>query len=150
MTVAAPNFLQCCKVLQCCAPYLQHHCPPFRGGASAARRCRHDRRCGMNSDRVLLFELRERTSAAGNRYLSGWLGKASVVAFLDRDADEPTWQVFLSTPTPKPIGGEVPRPDRSPFTPRQRRPRRSVSPLAAGELDDAIDALGTLPERHHK
>jgi alanyl-tRNA synthetase len=34
----------------------------------------------MNGDKVLLLELRERTSASGNRYLSGWLGKASVVA----------------------------------------------------------------------
>ena len=30
--------------------------------------------------RVLLMQLSERTSGRGNRYLSGWLGKASVVA----------------------------------------------------------------------
>ena len=32
MTLAAPNFIQCCKVLRCCAPSLPHHRPPFRGG----------------------------------------------------------------------------------------------------------------------
>lgn len=56
----------------------------------------------MNGERVHLFDLRERTSAKGNRYLSGWLGKAAVVAFLDREADEPIWKVFLSTPAPSP------------------------------------------------
>jgi hypothetical protein len=61
------------------------------------------------TERVHLFDLRERTSAKGTRYLSGWLGKASVVAFLDRDADEPTWSVFVSTPTPRPASGEPPR-----------------------------------------
>lgn len=59
------------------------------------------------NDKVLLLELKERTSASGNRYMSGWLGKASVVAFLDKDAAEPTWQVFVSTPKPK--DGENPR-----------------------------------------
>jgi len=61
------------------------------------------------AEKVLLMELRERTSAAGNRYLSGWLGKASVVAFLDREADEPVWQVYLSTPAPRSAGSEPPR-----------------------------------------
>lgn len=61
----------------------------------------------MSGERVLLLELKECTSAAGNRYLSGWLGKASVVAFLDRDADEPTWQVFVATPQPRTGGANV-------------------------------------------
>ncbi|HVR91457.1 MAG TPA: hypothetical protein VHG29_10240 [Novosphingobium sp.] len=60
----------------------------------------------MSGEKVLLLELRERISANGNRYLSGWLGKASVVGFLDREADEPTWQVFVSTPTPRPTSNE--------------------------------------------
>lgn len=51
--------------------------------------------------KVHLLDLRERTSANGNRYLSGWLGKASVVAFLDRDAEEPTWNVYVSEPKPR-------------------------------------------------
>lgn len=98
----------------------------------------------MNGDRVLLMELRERTSAAGNRYLSGWLGRASVVAFLDRDADEPTWQVFVSTPAPRPTNGQSERSaDRSPFTPStsRRQSRRRATELQPGELDDRLDDL---------
>lgn len=55
------------------------------------------------SDKVLLVEVRERTSGSGNRYLSGWLGKASVVAFLSKDAEAPgdVWQVYVSTPQPR-------------------------------------------------
>lgn len=32
MMAAAPIKSKCCKVRQCCAPYMQHHSPPFRGG----------------------------------------------------------------------------------------------------------------------
>ncbi len=42
----------------------------------------------MNQGRVLLMQLSERTSARGNRYLSGWLGKASVVAFQAEEPDK--------------------------------------------------------------
>ena len=58
----------------------------------------------MNPNRVLLLQLSERTSAKGNRYLSGWLGKASVVAF---QAEEPdrfgnrVWDVFVAEPQPR-------------------------------------------------
>src|SRR3954454_700760 len=54
--------------------------------------------------RVLLLTLSERTSAKGNAYLSGWLGKASVVAFRGEDDKHgnPTWDLFVSTPEPKP------------------------------------------------
>ena len=62
------------------------------------------------SEKVLLMELRERVSSAGNRYLSGWLGKASVVAFLDRDADETTWQFFVSAPASRSNGGQAAAP----------------------------------------
>src|SRR3954470_15978965 len=51
--------------------------------------------------RVLLLELSERTSAKGNPYMSGWLGKASVVAFKAEHADKhgnPVWQVFVTEP----------------------------------------------------
>ena len=50
--------------------------------------------------RVLLLTLSERTSGRGNRYLSGWLGKASVVAFPgepDKFGNE-TWNVYVSEP----------------------------------------------------
>src|SRR4051812_13529895 len=51
--------------------------------------------------RVLLLELSERTSAKGDAYMSGWLGKASVVAFKAEYADKhgnPVWQVFVTEP----------------------------------------------------
>ena len=85
-------------------------------------------------DRVLLMELRERTSAAGNRYMSGWLGKASVVAFLDREADGPVWQVFVSTPTPRP-GTDTTR------STTKRQPRRPawVDQAGAGLVDPVDD-----------
>ena len=52
------------------------------------------------NDKVLLTVLRERQSAKGTRYLSGWLGKARLVAFQDKDAPEGEvhWQVFAQTP----------------------------------------------------
>ncbi len=45
MNLAAPLFIQCCKVLRCCAPSLPHHPSPFRGegvlhgAAGAIARC---------------------------------------------------------------------------------------------------------------
>src|SRR3954447_3443557 len=53
--------------------------------------------------RVLLMQLSQRTSAKGNYYLSGWLGKASVVAFRGEDDrhGNPTWDLFVSTPEPR-------------------------------------------------
>jgi hypothetical protein len=58
----------------------------------------------VSGARVLLMQLSERTSAKGNRYLSGFLGRASVVAFLDEEPDKrgnPCWSVFVSTPEPR-------------------------------------------------
>jgi hypothetical protein len=62
----------------------------------------------MSQPRVLLLTLFERTSTKGRRYLSGWLGKASVVAF-EGKADEQgrtVWEVFVSTPEPRTSEGE--------------------------------------------
>jgi hypothetical protein len=53
--------------------------------------------------RVLLAQLSVRTSAKGNRYLSGWLGKASVVGFEgepDRHGNK-VWDIFVSEPEPR-------------------------------------------------
>jgi hypothetical protein len=64
------------------------------------------------SKRVLLTTLSVRTSAKGRAYLSGWLGKASVVAFAgepDKHGN-PTWDVFLCEPEPRP--GATGRPPR--------------------------------------
>ena len=100
----------------------------------------------MSGEKVLLMELRERTSASGNRYLSDWLGKASVVAFLDREAEEPTWQVFVSTPTPRPTGSNAqaqfaskgrPYPGHRPAA----RSRSGKETLPPGDLDNRLDDL---------
>jgi len=58
----------------------------------------------MTGNRVLLMTLSCRTSAKGNSYLAGWLGKASVVAFAGEPDKfgNPTWNVFLSEPEPRP------------------------------------------------
>jgi hypothetical protein len=55
--------------------------------------------------RVLLLTLSERISGRGNRYMSGWLGKASVVAFQAEEPDKwgnAVWDVYVSTPEPRP------------------------------------------------
>lgn len=91
------------------------------------------------SDRVHLLDLRLRVSAAGNRYLSGWLGKAAVVGFLDREADGEVWQIFVSTPAPRSDSA-----DDSRRTFPINRPARRASgkrPIPPGELDDRIDDL---------
>jgi hypothetical protein len=57
----------------------------------------------VSGSRVLLMQLSQRTSARGTRYLSGWLGKARVVAFI-REPDEEgrlVWDVFVATPEPR-------------------------------------------------
>src|SRR4051812_3631621 len=76
----------------------------------------------MTGPRVLLLQLSERTSAKGNRYLAGWLGKASVVAFQAEEPDKfgnPVWDVFVSTPEPRPEAGQERDPARRP---QARRP----------------------------
>jgi hypothetical protein len=55
------------------------------------------------SGKVLLATLSVRTSAKGRPYLSGWLGKASVVAF-EGEPDKfgnPTWNIYLCEPEPR-------------------------------------------------
>ena len=58
---------------------------------------------GRPEAKVLLLTLSRRTSAKGREYMSGWLGKASVVAFPgepDKFGNE-TWEVFVATPQPR-------------------------------------------------
>ena len=64
----------------------------------------------MNTARVPLMTLSCRTSTKGNEYLSGWLGKAAVVAF-PGEPDKfgnPTWDVFVRQPEPR-DGSPTPR-----------------------------------------
>src|SRR5690349_9063780 len=78
--------------------------------------------------RVLLLTMSERTSGKGNRYLSRWLGKASVVAFPgepDRHGNA-TWDLFVSEPQP--------RAERRPEAEQERelRPRSEPTSRSAG------------------
>jgi hypothetical protein len=60
----------------------------------------------QDGPRVLLLRLSERMSARGNRYMRGWLGKAAVVAFQGEadTAGNQTWNLYVSTPAPRPSG----------------------------------------------
>jgi hypothetical protein len=79
---------------------------PAHDGALLPSRLRHQDARTMDRPkrpRVLLAQLSVRTSAKGNRYLSGWLGKASVVGFPgepDKYGNE-TFDLFVSEPEPR-------------------------------------------------
>ena len=90
----------------------------------------------MNNARVLLATLSVRTSAKGNPYLSGRLGKANVVAFAGEPDKfgNPTWDVFLAAPEPKEASGARP----------------SIPPAPASRpstLDGARSVPGERPRR---
>src|SRR5690242_8938629 len=93
----------------------------------------------MNANRVLLLTLSERTSAKGNAYLSGWLGKASVVAFRGENDKHgnPTWDLFVSTPEPRQDQQQQPRADQRPL-PLDR------APPAGGSGGRAFDGTRTV------
>jgi len=101
--------------------------------------------------RVLLAELTERTSAKGNTYLAGWLGKARVVGFWgdgeDRDGNATTvLRLFVQEPDQKP---QERHPDRSPASAapgRQERAQRAAFD-AQRRHDDALAKLNDpIPE----
>ena len=88
----------------------------------------------MSAPRVLLTVLAQQTSARGNAYLSGWLGKAQVVGFAgepDKYGNE-TWNIFLAEPEQRadPAGASSRPPSRS-------GPRARPGTAAASEFDDA-------------
>jgi hypothetical protein len=54
--------------------------------------------------KVLVLKLRQRTSAKGNTYLDGWMGRAKLIGFKDAEPDQygnETWSVYAVTPTPR-------------------------------------------------
>jgi hypothetical protein len=90
----------------------------------------------VNPSHVLLMQLSERTSAKGNAYLSGWLGKASVVAFRGEDDKHgnPTWDLFVSEPQPRAEAAQErpqARPERRPQSPDHGDGRVSISATPA-------------------
>jgi hypothetical protein len=57
--------------------------------------------------KVLLLKLRQRVSAKGTTYLSGWMGSAKLVGFKDAELDEhgnEVWSVYAVTPQPRESG----------------------------------------------
>ncbi len=56
MTLAAPNFIQCCKVLRCCAPSLPHYPSPFRGEGVLHGAAGAITRYGTNGEKTLLLD----------------------------------------------------------------------------------------------
>src|SRR4051812_11991113 len=82
------------------------------------------------------MQLSERTSGKGNRYMSGWLGKASVVAFAgepDKHGN-PTWDLFVSEPQPRAEAGQERDPARRPQARDAGGPAKpSASPVARGD-----------------
>src|SRR3954471_7121800 len=128
------------------------HAPPFRGacacvvcgwpGKPSTRHARREPRPVTAGPRVLLLQLSQRTSAKGNAYLAGWLGKASVVAFQAEEPDKwgnPVWDVFVSTPEPRAEAGQERDPARRPQArrpeaeqERELRPRPEPTSRSAG------------------
>src|SRR4051794_14181503 len=101
--------------------------------------------------RVLLLTLSERTSGRGNRYMSGWLGKASVVAFQAEEPDKwgnPVWNVYVSEPEPRPEAGQERDPARRP---QARRPEaeqeRELRPRPEPTSRSAGTAAANAPDK---
>src|SRR6476646_1733680 len=91
--------------------------------------------------RVLLLTLSERTSGKGNRYLSGWLGKASVVAFAgepDKHGN-PTWDLFVSEPQPRAETGAKSAKFADSERDPSRRPQAKPANLAGLDPGDGRD-----------
>jgi hypothetical protein len=101
----------------------------------------------MTNPRVLLTTLSVRTSAKGRPYLSGWLGKASVVAF-EGEPDRwgnPTWDLFLAEPEPRAARpGGHPSPAVAPPRPQEARQRPSGGSPAFSR-PGRPDAASSLP-----
>lgn len=88
--------------------------------------------------RVLLATLYERTSARGNRYLSGRLGAARVIAFLDTEVErsegtQAVWNVFVTASDDTRQRSA----EGSDNTPRQDRQRSRGSPVPRYASDPA-------------
>jgi len=103
----------------------------------------------MTGDRVLLMTLSERTSAKGTSYMSGFLGRARVVAFKSKELDKygnPQWELFVSEPEPRPEQPSGFRGDRARRQPTPAGATRAVAPSEPpqGWLDDSQAAVEDL------
>jgi hypothetical protein len=60
--------------------------------------------------------LAERTSAKGNVYLAGWLGKARLVGFKSKERDRygnEVWEIYAQEPEPKAASDQEQAPTRN-------------------------------------
>lgn len=96
------------------------------------------------ASKVLLLSLSERTSAKGNTYLSGWLGKAKVVGFRgEDDHGNPTWNIYVSEPERRDNTQGLDHPAPTPDMTEHRRNQRAQRNAAAAQRrhDDAMTDL---------
>ena len=90
--------------------------------------------------KVLIATLWHRTSERGNEYLSGFLGKARIVAFRGEPTAEgtPTWNLYLTPGKEQEEGTHRPAAHRA-APPRQQRqpaPADDGAPFHNDSLDD--------------
>lgn len=96
------------------------------------------------NQKILIANLWQRTSAAGNEYLSGFLGKARIIGFRGEPTSDgtPTWDIYVSPGREQEEAGQAQTPRR-----RASAPRRQVAtqqPAGSGTAfhDDPIDDIG--------
>jgi hypothetical protein len=112
---------------------------PDSGGALLPSRFRSKDLRSMSRPRVLLATLSLRTSAKGREYLSGWLGKASVVGFRgepDKFGND-TYNLYVSEPEPK---------DGTATTAAPRAPQRQEpvsAPVTRAGVDPDFDDVAS-------
>lgn len=103
-------------------------------------------------EKILLVTLWERTSAKGNTYLSGFLGKARVIGFRGepREDGTPVWEIYLQPgKEQEERAGSGQRESRSP-TASSRTGVQRWAPKSEAEKpdpdrpfhDDSIDDIG--------
>ncbi len=93
------------------------------------------------NQKVLLCSLWQRTSERGNEYLSGFLGKARIIAFRGEPTAEgvPTWNVFLSPGKEQEESkAQAPRPHaaRARRQPAQQHSATDREPFHSDPVDD--------------
>jgi hypothetical protein len=93
--------------------------------------------------KVLIASLWQRTSASGNEYLSGFLGKARIVGFRGEPTADgtPTWNLFL-TPGKEQTEARAAAPRRSPRPRPRPRPAEAPSSGDPRPFDDPIGDVG--------
>jgi hypothetical protein len=100
------------------------------------------------SPKILLATLWERTSEKGNRYLSGFLGKARVIGFRGEPTADgtPTWDLYVQ-PGKEQEKAEAERKPASSRPARSEQPQRQQQRQQQPDpnrpfFDDSIDDVG--------